>query len=388
MTIVRLRLLNALAGALLFVLVWRRYAEYVGPFFRSFAGIVLDALPYLTIGALVSSLLEAYVPDARIRRLAPKNKLYGVLFGSLLGTVMPLCECGMVPIVRRLIRKGVPAYIGLVYLAAGPVLNPIVAASTFAAFRSDPQLAYARFGLAFAVAATLGLTLAVTLRRSPLREDRFAGSAPVRDDHGHHHGHDHSRHHSHDHEHDRGHDHSHDHEHGHGHGQDHGRLHDHGHDHGRPHRNDHGRERRASGPASRSARLGDVSAHALQDLWSMGKYLLAGSLLAAAVQTSVSPETISRLAGHDWFSHLFMMAFAFLLSLCSTADAFVAAPLAPYVPSGALLSFLVLGPMLDLKGVLLMLSVFRKRFVLQFSLAVFGLVLLGSHLFEQWGWAG
>lgn len=365
MTIVRLRLLTAAAALAFAMLMWREGPPWVPPLLRTFSGILLDALPYLALGSLVSALIQAFLTDRHIQRFAPRRRLYGVLFGSLLGLALPLCECGMIPVVRRLIRKGLPAYIGIVYMAAGPILNPVVIVSTLAAFPDEPRMALARFGLAFAVALALGLLLSVLLTRSPLKErkDGSAGAAEARE-HGHPaHGHRHGHHHGHEHEHEHDHDHDRDHGHGHAHHHHHGPV-----------------------EGDWKVKLASVPLHAVEDLWDMGKYLLAGALLTAAVQTAVSPNAFAAVAGHDLISHLFMMGFAFLLSLCSTSDAFVAASFRHLFPPGALLSFLVLGPMMDLKGALMMLSVFRARFVLHYALLTAWLVLIGSHIFERSGW--
>lgn len=365
---------TAAVGIVFAFILYHAHQDWMRPFLRTFAGIMLDALPYLALGSLVSALIEAFLSDRHIQRFAPRRKLYGVFFGSLLGFALPLCECGMIPIVRRLLRKGLPAYIGIVYMAAGPILNPIVIVSTFVAFRDDPRLAYARFGLALAVTVVLGLMLSILLTRSPLREAKGGGASGIAlDSHARgmeqahandHDGHEHVHTDKQTHEHEHGHEH--DHEHGHGHGHHH-------HHHG---------------PADGNwrSKLAGVPQHAVQDLWDMGKYLLIGAFLTAAVQSLVSRDTFAAIAGHDLISHLFMMGFAFLLSLCSTTDAFVAASFDHLFPPGALLSFLVFGPMMDLKGALMMLSTFRTRFVIHFALLTAWLVLIGSHLFERMGW--
>jgi len=379
LAIFRLRYLAAAAGAAYLLLFWRNHAAWLHPFVHTFAGIALDALPYLALGSVVSALIQTYVSDRLIGRFAPRNRLVGVLFGSTLGLVLPLCECGMIPVVRRLLRKGLPPYVGIVFLVAGPILNPIVIASTLAAFRGDPGLAYARFGLAFAVAVALGLMLSVLLKQNPLRE-------PPHGRHGHSHGHvssdgDHGYGHAHEqgHSHEHGHSHKHEHEHA------HEQKHVHGHSHGLfggHHHHDHSVP--TEGPWHR--KLSAIALHSAEDMWDMGKYLLAGSFITAAVQTAVSQETFAAVAGYDLVSHLFMMGFAFILSLCSTSDAFVAASFVHLFRPGALLSFLVLGPMMDFKSTLMMLSTFRRGFVVQFALLTAWLVLLGSHIFERYGW--
>jgi uncharacterized protein len=290
-----------------------------------FLSIILEALPFLLVGVLVSALLQAFVSDKLIQKLTPRNPFAGVLFGSLLGIVLPLCECGMIPIVRRLIRKGLPAYIGIIYIVAGPIINPIVFGATFAAFRTNRELAYSRFYLAFLVSVALGLILYKFMKRNPLK------SGPEM--HGHH-GHDH-----------------------HNHNPEGGVL----------------------------KRLSDIPAHSAEEFFDMGKYLILGSFITALLQTFVARASFAAVADHELLSHLFMMGFAYALSLCSTSDAFVAASFNNMFPPAALLSFLVFGPMLDLKNTLMMLAVFRKRFVLKFSILIALLVLFGSILFDHLG---
>jgi len=295
-----------------------------------FLSIILEAFPFILLGVLFSALLQVFVSEQWIARVTPRNPVLGVLYGSLLGLLFPLCECGMIPVVRRLIRKGLPAYIGIVYIIAGPIVNPVVFVSTWTAFRTRPELAYSRMGLALAVSIAVGLVLYRFMRTNPLR-DAVAGN----------HAHTHSHAHSHDH--------------GHGHHHAHG-----------------GRGRFAS-----------TLAHASDEFFEMGKYLIFGALLTALIQTAVSRDALAAIGDHPWFSTLFMMGFAFLLSICSTSDAFVAASFTGTFSAGSLLAFLVFGPMIDLKNTLMLLSTFRARVVLGLILLVGVLVLVGAWLTER-----
>lgn len=132
-------------------------------------------------------------------------------------------------------------------------------------------------------------------------------------------------------------------------------------------------------------KLADTPAHAAEEFFDMGKYLILGSFITALLQTFVARSSFAAVADHELLSHFFMMGFAYALSLCSTSDAFVAASFSNMFPPAALLSFLVFGPMLDLKNTLMMLAVFRKKFVLKFSLLIAFLILIGSLLFDHLG---
>ncbi|WP_241674538.1 permease [Paenibacillus luteus] len=290
-----------------------------------FISIILEAFPFILLGVVFSALLQVFVTDAMIKKFTPKNPIAGVLFGALLGLLFPLCECGMIPVVRRLIRKGMPAYIGIVYLLAGPIVNPIVYASTFTAFRTTPAMAYSRMGLAFAVSVIVGLLLYKFMRTSPLKSATHTRFAP----HGHSHSHDHD----------------------------------------------------SAGKRFRS-RVASILSHASDEFFEMGKYLIIGALLTAVLQTIIDRSTLTAFADQPLFSYLFMMGFAFILSICSTSDAFIASSFSGMFDFGPLLAFLVFGPMIDLKNTLMLLTTFRVKFVLILIALTAGLTLVGAWIME------
>ncbi|WP_169083721.1 permease [Paenibacillus sp. PL91] len=293
-----------------------------------FISIILEAFPFILLGVLFSALLQVFVTDEHIRKFTPKNPIAGVLFGALLGLLFPLCECGMIPVVRRLIRKGMPAYIGIVYLLAGPIVNPIVYASTFTAFRTTPEMAYSRMGLAFAVSVVVGLLLYKFMRSSPLKP----ASTPFQMAH-------------------------------------HGHIHSHSHDH----------EQKGKGFRGRVA---SIMSHASDEFFEMGKYLIFGAFLTAILQTAIDRSTFDAFADQPLFSYFFMMAFAFILSICSTSDAFIASSFSGMFDFGPLLAFMVFGPMIDLKNTLMLLTTFRVKFVLSLIALTAVLTFAGAWITE------
>ncbi|WP_391563820.1 permease [Paenibacillus cremeus] len=309
-----------------------------------FISIILEAFPFVLLGVLVSALLQIFVSEQTIRRLIPRNPVLGILFACVMGLIFPLCECGMIPVIRRLLHKGMPVYVAVVFILVGPIINPVVYASTFMAFRSRPEIANSRMAIAFIVALVIGLLIY-----------RFVKTAPLRGIAEHHHsdGHTHTHHHHHDH-------HAH-----------HHHEHDHTHDH---------HHHAAPGKPNRVfALLG----HASDEFFDMGKYLIFGAFLTALIQTFMDRESLVSIGQGAFSSHLFMMGLAYILSLCSTSDAFVASSFTTTFSTGSLLTFLVFGPMLDIKSTLMLLSSFRAKFVLQLSLLVIVVVLSASLLFER-----
>ncbi|WP_315792228.1 permease [Paenibacillus sp. BIC5C1] len=294
-----------------------------------FISIFLEAVPFLLIGVLLSSLMQWFVSEEMIRKLTPKNPVGGVLVAGLLGIIFPICECGMIPVVRRLMHKGMPPYIAVTFILSGPVVNPIVFTATLLAFPSHPEITIARMGLAFAVAASIGGLVYMFVRQNPLRKPK-ATVTEVKTHPGFKMAQPHSHSADHDHVHDKN--------------------------------------------------WRSFFIHAGDEFVDMSKYLVIGALITACIQTFISRSDLISLGNGPVASYAFMMGFAYVLSLCSTSDAFVASAFSHTFALGPLLSFLVLGPMLDFKSTLMLLSTFRTRFVIGLSLAIIALVFAGSWL--------
>src|SRR4030095_470779 len=130
-----------LVGVLLFVLAsitpWSLFLELASKlnlFATVFLGIFIEALPYLLFGTFISGLVEVFFDRALMTRFISKRPVPAALTGALLGLIFPVCECGVIPLTRRLFHKGLPLPAGIAFLLAAPVFNPIVIFSTAAAF--------------------------------------------------------------------------------------------------------------------------------------------------------------------------------------------------------------------------------------------------------------
>ncbi len=111
---------------------------FIGQRFQTFVtiflGIFIEATPFLLAGSIVSGLLAVFVDQAMIARFAPRQPLLAALAGACMGLIFPVCECGVVPVTRRLYEKGLPMSVGIAFLLAAPVINPVVIFSTWSAF--------------------------------------------------------------------------------------------------------------------------------------------------------------------------------------------------------------------------------------------------------------
>jgi uncharacterized protein len=277
------------------------------------SSIIIEALPFVLLGSLVSALIEVYVPERAFDRIARLPLAVQVPGAALGGLAFPVCECGSVPVARRLIARGVHPSAGVAFMLAAPIVNPVVLLSTWIAYRGfgiGPQMVGSRalLGLVVAIAAgwALGADKATTiLRKAPSDE--------------------------------------------------------------------HGHELRS--------RAGGFVAHLSSEFTYMAKFVVIGAALAAALQTIVPQNVIAGLASNTIIASLALMGLAFVLSLCSEADAFVAISFTQFSPA-AQLAFLVSGPVLDTKLGFLYGASFGARFVPRLVMVVVPVVLAGALWFE------
>lgn len=284
-------------------------------FSTRFLGIFIEAVPFLLMGTIVSGLLEVFVSREDIVRWVPRNPIAATVTGGFMGFVFPVCECGVVPVTRRLFTKGLPMSVGIAFLLAAPVMNPIVLVSTYIAFGWGPVLV-GRFAITAIVAIGVGIIFALASRpHEILRPAALAsisggsGAAPV------------------------------------------------------PAAPTEGQRQTLGRKFYDALRFG------ADDFFEMGRFLVAGCMMAAAMQTLVSQEVLLSLGSGPLFSVMMMQALAFVLSVCSTVDSFLALAFYGTFTTGSVLAFLTFGPMSDIKSVLMFLSVFNRR-------TVFYLVLL------------
>lgn len=294
-------------------------------FWFSFLALAFEGLPFVLVGSLISGLIAAFVPSRMITRFLPKNPFLATLVSGLLGLIFPVCECGVVPVVRRLLDKGLPLYCGMTYMLASPIVNPLVAISTYAAFRAQqPGLnTVVRLISGYLVAVVVGLVV------SRLNPARLIGGQVVA--------------------------------------------------------TRTGRRRTtlsiAAMPdapdASRGVSVGQRLIGAVQlasdDFIDTAIYFMIGAAVASVFNTAVDQRIILPLASSPILSVVAMMVIAGILTLCSSSDAFIAATFTSF-PIPARMAFLIFGPMFNFKLPFLYSSLLKKRAVVALGVGLFIIV--------------
>src|SRR3954469_2195735 len=128
-----------------------------------FTSIVIEALPFILLGAIVSAAIAVFVPDRAFARLARLPRALQVPGAAVAGVAFPVCECGSVPVARRLLVRGLDPAAGIAFMLAAPILNPIVLASTWVAYQGRGralEMTAARAGFGILTAMIAGLLIA------------------------------------------------------------------------------------------------------------------------------------------------------------------------------------------------------------------------------------
>ncbi len=289
-----------------------------------FSSIVLEAFPFMLLGTLLGGFVEVFLSREQFISILPKNKTVAIVCAAFLGIFFPVCECAIVPVVRKFLQKGMPLGSAVTFLLAGPIVNPLVFASTLVAYTFDFKVAFLRTAAGLVIAIAAGLFINAVIRE---KDAVIPGSS-------------HSCAHC-------------------------------GHDH----------------PARFAGKIKAALFHGAADFYDIGRFLIMGALIAATLQTMVDRQVFLSPGTVPLVSIGAMMVLAFVLNLCSEADAFICASFRPMgIPLSAQLAFMVLGPMLDIKLILMYLGLFTRKMILLLCFFVVMAVFAASVVMEVLPW--
>lgn len=263
-----------------------------------FVSIVLQALPFLTLGVALSAVIAVYVSRDLLARVLPRRPVLAVPAAAAAGVVLPGCECGSVPVAGALLRKGIEPSVALTFLLAAPAVNPVVLVATAVAFPGQPGMVLGRAAASLLAATVMGWWW--------LRKGRTEWI----------------------------------------------RMPEHDHAHG-------------------------FLSRARHDFLHAGGFLVIGALVAATLNALVPGRWLQIVADSPWLAVLALAGLAVLLSLCSEADAFVAASFTQFSTT-AKLAFLVVGPMVDLKLFAMQTGMFGRGFAVRFAPATFVVAVVSA----------
>lgn len=275
---------------------------YLNDFLVIFLSIVVEGIPFILFGAIMSAIVELWFSEKLLLRLLPKRKFTQHFSMTLLGNLMPVCECGNIPLARRMIKKNIPPALTITFLLAAPVFNPLVIAATIAAFPNDISILLYRLLFTAIIAIGAGYLFSNLSSKYTVREKLLK---------------DESEHvgHSHD----------------------------------------------IEKSARKPSKFTRFIAVCKKDFLELTSIFIVGALIATFIQTLLPKELILQLNQQEWIAILAMMALGFIISICANVDSFFALAYSQIFPVSSILAFLVFGPMIDLKAIPMLRTIFSWR---------------------------
>lgn len=256
--------------------------------------VLIESLPFVVLGVILSIVVQVWVPPGVIERWMPRNPWGRRAVLSLLGMLIPVCECGNVPFARGLMMRGFSVAEALTFLVAAPIVNPIVIITTHQAFGFDDGILVARLLGGYLIANVIGWLYSRHPDQDALVTDRFRDACLA--------------------------------------------------------------EQGVTGDRGRRS-----LAQFVVELRAVMPALIIGSAVAGAVQVVVPRDVLLSIGSNPALSIAAMILLAMIVSICSNVDSFFALSFASTFTPGAIVAFLLVGPLVDVKMLALLRTTFRTR---------------------------
>ena len=291
-----------------------------------FISIFFESLPFLLLGSLISSIIETYVSNETMTKLIPKNKVLGSIVGVFLGFFLPACDCAVIPVSKRLIKKKVPLNVAISFMLASPIINPVVLLSTYYAFyNTNPEIFWYRLLFGILISLIIGIIIGIIFGNREVITNNIDNC----DCHSHIEG---------------------------------CNCHNHKHMGLRSIKND----------------ILFIFKHTAYDMFEVVKYLMFGALIASLVQVLLPRNILTIFNNNQVLGIIILMLFAYLISLCSTSDSFVGKSLLSTFSKSSIIAYLLLGPMIDIKNTIVLFGNYKKSFVIILISLIFIIIFIFS----------
>jgi uncharacterized protein len=294
-----------------------RIKPLLQPAHTIFLAILIESLPFILVGAIVSSLIHTYIREDQIARWMPRKRFASVVVGSLIGFVIPVCDCGTIPIARSMLQKGIPRSAVISFVLSAPVVNPVTLIATYFAFGLNLKITLIRFVCTFVIACMVGFL--VGEKKETITVSRFHWQSRMESSAAAEH------------------------------------------------------PRKMNRPKNRFRSVMD---HTVEELFGIVGFLICSAAVASLYQVYHTQHSSILHAQKGMLAVVTLMGLAILFSLCSTADAFVARSFATQYAPGAVIAFMIIGQMADLRNLFLL----PKTFGVQTAMKAIVLCLIFSFI--------
>jgi uncharacterized membrane protein YraQ (UPF0718 family) len=313
----------------LLVLTFQRIIEtldmrQLGDFANIFISIVLEAMPFIILGSFISAIIQIFISEERMVKLIPRINIFGYFGAALIGLIFPVCECAIVPITRSLIKKGMPIGIGITLMLSVPIINPVVIMSTHYAFYDKQIMVLLRVTGGFVAAVLIGII--VNLLKG--NNDNVILNKTE---------------------------------------------------------DNYYCSCGCNNFINKENKLKAVFEHTNREFLNIMGYLIFGAFISSGFQVIQAQGGLNYIFDNKLLNIIFMMFLGFALSLCSEADAFVGRSFLEAYSFSGVAGFLLLGPMLDFKNLIILLGAFKKNFVFKLAIVTISIVFIICSIFSILG---
>ncbi|EHJ02356.1 Protein of unknown function DUF318, transmembrane [Clostridium sp. DL-VIII] len=287
------------------------YSEYLSKFqkfYTVFISILIQGIPFILVGSFISAIIQIYISGKMFIKIFPKNIFLSCIIAAFAGLLFPICDCGTVPVVKGLMKKKIPIAAGVTFMLAAPIVNPIAIVSTIYAFQGMRSVVICRVLSGIIISISVGLIMQFFTKKDEeiLRNedsDMVCNCGFCNDEY------DYSK--------------------------------------------------------SKFEKLKAVFIHTGDEFFNTGKFMIIGTFLSSIFQSIVSINNSIYIPNDNRSSLIVMILLSFLLSVCSTSDAFIAKSFLKQFSVNSVMGFLVVGPMLDIKNTIMLFGNFKMKFVLK-----------------------
>lgn len=273
----------------------------------SFLSILIQALPFILLGAFISSLLQIVVPVSRILGMISKHNIKSFIGASFAGFFFPVCDCGLVPMISGLLKKGAPLPQVMTFWLTSAAMNPIVILSVLYAFPGNPRIAILRLLTGLLTGVIVGILLMILkIKTKDVLNENLSMQTM-------------------------------------------------------------GGELLEINKDSKFYKINAIIKGTQLEFFRVLKYVIIGALISS-IGLLFLPQTVKNFIGaSEMIQYFIMLMAAIFMNTCSTSNAFIARSFTASFSYPAVISFMALGPMLDFKNLIIFSETLKKRFLMQIA---------------------
>lgn len=284
--------------------------QYFYSFSIKFLSIIIETLPFLLIGAFISALIQNVISDGFLIKLFPKNKLLSSISAAILGLFFPLCDCGIAPVAKGLIKKGVPVSSAITFLLSAPIVNPMAILATYYAFSGNAKISILRITLGLLIAIIVGIIVGEKEPYNILEENYRECDCLI------------------------------------------------------------------CNAVKGGGKIRNLFKYSSNEFFYIGRYAIIGAFFGSVFQVLPIKQEFLSIINDSIGGFIIILVFSAIFSVCTISDPFMASGIIKNFSVMPIVIFLILGPMVSIKNVMILMGSFKRKFVFEMIFTIIIVTLI------------